>query len=80
MTTMTITIEETRVEALFASPVQRSEHPAADAVRDAVEHTLARHGERGCAALMAREFGEHPETAVPRMRWALAMIRDVYRP
>jgi hypothetical protein len=27
---------------------------------------------------MAGEFGDHPDTAVARMSWALAAIRTVY--
>jgi hypothetical protein len=29
---------------------------------------------------MADEFGDHPDTAVARMCWALATIRKVYPP
>lgn len=76
MTTMTI--DEARVEALFVSDVQRWQRLPADAVREVVDHTISRHGAGGCAALVAQEFGEHPETAVDRMRWALATIRAAY--
>jgi hypothetical protein len=75
---MTSIIEAVRAEALFASAIQASEHPVADEVRDAVSTALGRLGTRGCVALVADEFGEHPETAVPRMTWALAMVRSVY--
>jgi hypothetical protein len=40
--------------------------------------TLRRLGIRGCAAQMAGEFGNHPDTALSRMAWALATIRTVY--
>ncbi|GGK42666.1 hypothetical protein GCM10010124_39370 [Pilimelia terevasa] len=76
MTTMTI--DEARVEALFVSDLQRSQDLGDDAVRRAVDHTITRHGARGCAALVAQEFGEHPETAVSRMQWALSAIRTAY--
>jgi hypothetical protein len=75
---MTTTIEETRVEALFVSTLQRSEDVTPELVRDAVTTTVRRHGTRGCAALVAQEFGEHPETAVGRMRWALQVVRQAY--
>lgn len=72
------TLEKTRVEALFASPLQRSDQATPDAVRGAVTDTVRRHGSQGCTALVAQEFGEHPETAVGRMRWALTAVRQAY--
>jgi hypothetical protein len=75
---MTSTVEAVRAEALFASSLQSSEGPAADQIRDAVRATLQMLGRRECAARVAGEYGEHPETAVERMNWALAMIRSVY--
>lgn len=65
----------TGAEALFTSPLQPSEQPTAADVRAAVLLSLrTHHGARGCAAAVAVEFGEHPETAVTRMRWALAQV------
>jgi len=72
------TFEAIRAEALFASTLQSSESPSRGQVRRAVAATLRRLGIRGCAAQQAGEFGEHPETAVARMKWALAVIRAVY--
>jgi hypothetical protein len=71
-------LEETRVEALFASNLQRSERATPESVRQAVTATVRRLGTRGCAAQVAQEFGEHPETAVGRMRWALSLVRQAY--
>jgi len=71
-------IEAARAEALFASVLQSSESPAPDQVRRAVATTLQRLRIRGCAAQVAGEFGDHPDTAVARMTWALATIRTVY--
>jgi hypothetical protein len=67
-------------EALFASPLQRSDRPGADAVRRAVATTMRKLGTQGCTAAVATEFGDHPETAVARMRWALAIVGEVYAP
>jgi hypothetical protein len=67
-----------RAEALFVSTLQSSESPSPDQVRRAVATTLQRLGIRGCAAQLAGEFGEHPDTAVARMAWALATIRTAY--
>ncbi|MER7274212.1 hypothetical protein ABT369_07150 [Dactylosporangium sp. NPDC000244] len=69
-----------RAEALFVSSVQSSESPAAVEVRKAVAESFARLGSRGCAACVAGEFGDHPEVAVARMRWAIAMVSTVYQP
>jgi hypothetical protein len=67
-----------RAEALFVSTVQSADSPAPEQVRRAVADTLRRLGIRGCAAQLASEFGDHPETAVARMTWALATIDVVY--
>jgi hypothetical protein len=65
---------ELRAEALFASPLQRSDNPSGGVVRAAVESAIDRYGSVGCAALVAGEFGEHPDTARSRMRWALDVV------
>jgi hypothetical protein len=75
---MSDTLAVARAEALFASAVQSSQEPAAGDVRRAVAESMARLGSRGCAAWVAGEFGEHPEVAVVRMRWAIAMVAAVY--
>jgi hypothetical protein len=72
------TFEAVRAEALFLSTLQPSGSPSPDQVRGAVATTLRRLGVRGCAAQMAGEFGDHPDTAVARMSWALATIHTVY--
>src|SRR5258708_1713084 len=60
------TFEAVRAEALFLSTLQPSGPASADQVRVAVTTTLRRLGLRDCAALVAGEFGEHPDTAVAR--------------
>jgi len=72
------TVEAIRAEALFTSSLQSSQCPAADEVRATVARTLRLVGIQGCAAQVAGEFGDHPETAVDRMAWALATIRSAY--
>ena len=72
------TFEAVRAEALFLSCLQSSQSPTEDEVRVAVTATLRRFGARTCAAQVAAEFGDHPDTAVARMRWALATVRAVY--
>jgi hypothetical protein len=72
------TFETFRAEALFASTLQPSGSPSSEQVRLVVATTLRRLGITGCAARMAAEFGDHPDTAAARMCWALATIRAVY--
>jgi hypothetical protein len=62
-------------EALFASPLQPSDHPVEQQVREAIVRSLrTHHGAAGCAAVMAAEFGRYPDVAAERMRWALSLI------
>ena len=72
------TFEAVRAEALFASFLQSSDVPSVTEVRGAVAATLRRLGIRGCAAEVAGEYGEHPDTAAARMAWALATVRASY--
>jgi hypothetical protein len=72
------TFETVLAEALFLSTLQPSRSPSPDQVRRAVMTTLQRLGVRGCAAQVAGEFGDHPDTAVTRMSWALATVNTVY--
>lgn len=55
--------------AVFASALQRSDQPSADAVAAAIIAAVEHLGLRGCLDLMAQEFGDHPETASERMQW-----------
>ena len=65
-------------EALFASVLERSDRPSPGQVRNAVAAAVRAYGDRGCAELVAQEFGDHPETAVERMRWARAVAGEVF--
>jgi hypothetical protein len=56
--------------AIFASALQRSDHPSADMVAAAIDTVLADLGLTGCRCQMAQEFGDHPEAAWERMQWA----------
>ena len=68
-----LAIGTARADALFASALQRSDQPSAVEVQRAIAAALASFGIGGCAARVAQAYGEHPETAAPRMRWARAM-------
>jgi hypothetical protein len=67
-----------RADAVFVSGLQRCDEPSADQVRQAVIAAIRTFGCWGCAARVAQEFGDHPETAVIRMRWARALAREVF--
>ncbi|MDQ1630086.1 MAG: hypothetical protein QOJ32_3105 [Frankiaceae bacterium] len=70
-----------RAEALFSSGLPTGENASPAEVKAAICATVRRLGScRNCAAQVAREYGDHPETAVPRMRWALTVVRALPPP
>ena len=69
-----------RRDALFVSPLQPSQEPGAQQVRQAVAAAARQFGEQGCAGRVAQEFGEHPEAAAARMRWARQAIARAFAP
>jgi hypothetical protein len=71
-------LETVRIEALFVSDVQYSDALTTDVVRDAVLGSVRRYGPRGCSALVAAEFDQRPDAAVPRMSWVRSAIRVLY--
>ena len=64
-------------DALFASVLQRSDNPSAGQVRKAIAAAVRAYGGLGCAQRVAQEFGDHPEAAVDRMRWARAVADEL---
>jgi hypothetical protein len=73
-----LSIDTARADALFASALQISDQPSAVQVKQAIDAATSTLGDLGCAARVAQEFGEHPETAVTRMRWARAEVAGVF--
>jgi hypothetical protein len=71
-----LNVNDARCEALFASGLQRSDAPSAQAVAEAIRAAVREFGTRGCAVLMAQEFGDHPEAAAERMRWVRRLLGD----
>ena len=65
-----LSISAVQADALFVSALQRADYPSAKEVRQAVATAVGAFGQRGYAERVAQEFGDHPETAVTRMRWA----------
>jgi hypothetical protein len=70
-------IGASQADATFASVLQRGDEPSVGQVRQAVAAAICAFGYSGCAERVAHEFGDHPETAVIRMRWARALAREV---
>jgi hypothetical protein len=66
-------------DALFVALLQGCDQPSAGQVPQAVAQTVTVFGPLGCAELVAQEFGDHPETAVPRMRWARELAAEAIR-
>ncbi len=62
-----------QADALFASGLQCSDKPSTGQVRLAIAAAVRAFGCSGCAGRVAQEFGDHPEAAVVRMRWARAV-------
>jgi NADPH-dependent 2,4-dienoyl-CoA reductase/sulfur reductase-like enzyme len=65
-------------EALFASDLQSSQQPGARQIRAAVADMIRKFGVDYCLSRVAQEFGDHPETAVTRMRWAREAVSRAY--
>lgn len=63
-----------QADALFASRLQRCDEPGADEIRQTVGTVVREFGYSAHIALVAQEFGDHPETVVIRMRWAHAVM------
>ena len=76
--TYDLSISAVRADALFASALQRSEEPSAGQVRQAIAAAIRAYGDLGCAARVAQAYGEHPETAVTRMRWARTSVAAAF--
>lgn len=67
----------TRAEALFASDLQAADVKDTEVVDRTVTALLRQDGPRVCSARMAYEFGEHPDLAARRMRWARRVVRQL---
>jgi hypothetical protein len=65
-------------DAVFASVLQRSDDPSAGQVRKAIATAMRAYGGLGCLQRVAQEFGDHPEAAVDRMRWARAVAGELF--
>jgi hypothetical protein len=71
-------INTVRSHALFVSALQPSDDPDAEQIRQAITGAIRQYRSRGCVARMAQEFGDHPETAVARLRWARQIVAETF--
>lgn len=71
-------ISALRADALFVSALQRSDDPSTAQVHHAIAAAVGEFGGLGCAGRVAQEFGDHPETAAVRMRWARALASEAF--
>jgi len=69
-----LSINAVRSEALFVSALQPSDNSSTRQVQQGIAQAVRAFGSRGCAARVAQEFGDHPDTAVQRMRWAREVV------
>jgi hypothetical protein len=68
-----------RAAALFASDLPAGSRPSGPVVEAAIAGAVhACGGTRGCVATMAAAYGDYPETAASRMRWARGVVVTVY--
>jgi hypothetical protein len=72
---MNTTDTAARAAALFVSPVSIFDQLTDAQLFIAIDEALWRHGgSQGCAAEVAQAYGDHPELAAPRMRWARRVV------
>jgi hypothetical protein len=72
-----LNLNDARCEALFASALQQSDVVTTEAVAEEISRTVRELGTDGCASRMAQEFGDHPEEACNRMRWARRLVSEL---
>jgi hypothetical protein len=72
-----LNINDARCEALFVSGLRQSDTPTAADLSEIIRGTVRQYGVRGCASLMAQDFGENPEAAAARMRWVRHLVAEV---
>ena len=72
-----LSIHASDADALFVSALQRSDDPSVGQIRQAITAAISAFDYSGCAERVAQEFGDHPETAAARMRWARTVADGV---
>lgn len=74
-----LSIDAVRAEAIFVSALQPSDSYDMNKINELIVRAVREFGSRGCAGRVAQEFGDHPETAVVRMRWARRVVFESFR-
>jgi hypothetical protein len=74
---MALRTTDAQYEALFASSLQKSDKTTRETAAAAIGDALYQLGPDGCACRMAQEFGDHPEEARSRMRWARDLVSEM---
>jgi hypothetical protein len=69
-----------RAEALFASDLPAQCRPDQAAAAAAIRRAVRAYGVRGCAGAVGAAYGDYPETAAVRMRWARQVIETLFPP
>ena len=68
-----------RAEALFVSDASISDQLTRQQATALISKAVRTyHGVRGCAAEVAAAYGDHPDVAPSRMRWACAVVDVLY--
>lgn len=68
-----------RAAALFASDLPAGSRPSGPDIEAAIAGAVrACGGVHGCVAVMAAAYGDYPEIAASRMRWARGVVVTVY--
>lgn len=79
MSSPTPALTAARAEALFTTGLPTGSRPTLEVAEAAIRVAIRVHGgTRACAADVAAEFGDHPECAVHRMRWALDTVAALF--
>jgi hypothetical protein len=79
MTRSTDLLSISRAAALFSSDLPAGLEPTLSQVEAAIRRAICTYGGvLGCTAELAAAYGERPETAAPRMRWALRTVKGLY--
>lgn len=77
--TMPLSVRDTRAEVLFATDIQPSERRSPAQVRAAIQGWVRAHGgAKAAAAIVAGEFGDHPDTALLRMCWCREQVAAAF--
>ena len=79
MTARTEELTTARAEALFTSDLSSDGSVTRTEIDGIIRESLRVHGGvPGCAAEMAKRFGESPETAARRMQWARGVVESSF--